>query len=95
MIKKRNTNMALVKLMEECGELTQICSKIIYYGADNYSPKKKNPLSNREYLIEEMGDVLALIQVLILDTDLNISKEDVFDRRDRKYIKLEGYIPEA
>jgi NTP pyrophosphatase (non-canonical NTP hydrolase) len=94
-MKKRNTNMALVKLMEECGELTQICSKTIFYGKDSRSPKKKDSESNAELLVEEMGDVLALIKIIVEDTDLGISMKDIKARRDAKYIKLEGYVPEA
>ena len=94
-MKQRNSNMALVKLAEECGELIQICSKTIYYGKDSRSPKKKDSVTNRELLIEEMGDVLALIKIITNDTDLGISMADIKKRRDEKYVKLEGYIPEA
>lgn len=92
---KRNANYALIKLMEEAGEMIQLCSKVIYYGIDNVSPKGGNTHTNRDKLIEEMGDVLALMKIIVNDTDLDISMADVKKRRDEKYIKLEGYIPEA
>lgn len=47
---------SLVITMEECGELTRACSKILRHGTDD--PKHLNNL------IEEMGDVLAMIRIL-------------------------------
>ena len=40
--------------MEECGELTQICSKVLRHGL-----KEKH-----ELLVEELGDVLCMIRLM-------------------------------
>ena len=42
--------------MEECGELTQVCSKILRFG---FEPDKKDDL------VKEAGDVLAMIQLMV------------------------------
>lgn len=95
-MEKRNMNMVLTKISEECGEVTQMCSKVIFYGIGNTSPKPLgNRRTNREKLIEEMGDVLANFKVLIEDTGALITWEEVWARADEKYKKLEFIIPKA
>ncbi len=44
-----------VKLMEECGEVVQACSKVLKRG--------RNGVENQN-LSEEVGDVLAIIRLL-------------------------------
>ena len=90
----KNLNLVLTKISEECGEVTQICSKIIFYGIDNISPKadNTNKASNRDKLIEELGDVLSNMKVLIEHTEAGITWDDVYTRRDTKFNKLMDYI---
>jgi NTP pyrophosphatase (non-canonical NTP hydrolase) len=73
-------NMDLTKLnklvitMEECGELIRACSKVMRHGVED--PKY---LSN---LIDEMGDVRAMISVLARAYELDQSKiEDATQKR--------------
>lgn len=49
-------------LQEECAEVIQAVSKISRFGIDNYKPGK--PKTNREHLEEELGDMLAMIDIL-------------------------------
>ena len=49
-------------LSEECAEVIQAVSKINRFGIDNYKPGK--PKTNREHLEEELGDMLAMIDIL-------------------------------
>jgi NTP pyrophosphatase (non-canonical NTP hydrolase) len=49
-------------LQEECAEVIQAVSKISRFGIDNYKPGK--PKTNREHLEEELGDLLAMIDIL-------------------------------
>jgi NTP pyrophosphatase (non-canonical NTP hydrolase) len=62
---------------EECAEVIQAISKISRFGIDNYKPGK--PKTNREHLEEELGDMLAMIDIMLekgvvtLD-NLNIAK---------------------
>lgn len=50
-------------LQEECAEVIQAVSKVSRFGIDNYKPGK--PKTNREHLEEELGDVLAMIDILL------------------------------
>lgn len=92
---KRDLGASLLKIAEECGELTQMCFKCIFYGMDNTSPKNGNTKTNREKLIEEIGDLMANVKLLIDDTDAGITFKAIYDRAVAKYKRLENYIPEA
>ncbi len=48
---------------EECAEVVVAISKISRFGIDNYKPGK--PKTNREHLEEELGDLLAMIDILL------------------------------
>lgn len=67
---------------EECGELTQRCSKIIR----KYSCKKEIEEEQRIKLIEEVGDVLCMINLMV-EHDITNWKE-LKDRVDVKKNKL-------
>ena len=64
--------------MEECGELTQACSKVLRHGTDD--PKYINNL------IEEMGDVQAMIR--ILEKSYGIDPADVENRVQYRLAKM-------
>jgi NTP pyrophosphatase (non-canonical NTP hydrolase) len=49
-------------LQEECAEVIQAVSKISRFGLDNLKPGK--PKTNKEHLEEELGDLLAMIDIL-------------------------------
>lgn len=50
-------------LQEECAEVIQAVSKCSRFGIDNYKPGK--PLTNGEHLEEELGDLLAMIDIMM------------------------------
>ena len=50
-------------LQEECAEVIQAVSKISRFGIDNRKPGK--PKTNREHLEEELGDMLAMIDIML------------------------------
>ncbi len=77
-----NDDLELKKLAEECGELVQICMKVLTWGIDSYSPK--NSKYNADLMIEEMGDVLAHLKRTT--NVLGISWNDI---QKRSYIKNE------
>lgn len=64
--------------MEECGELIRACSKIMRHGVED--PKY---LDN---LIDEMGDVKAMITVLA--QAYNIDQGQVEDRVQKRLTKM-------
>lgn len=53
---------ALDILQEECAEVIVAVSKISRFGIDNYKPNK--PLTNRQHLAEELGDLQAMIEIM-------------------------------
>lgn len=64
-------------LQEECAEVIVAVSKISRFGIDNYKPGK--PLTNRQHLTDELGDLQAMIDLCIehgvVDIDaLNVAK---------------------
>lgn len=59
------TNEIMDILQEECAEVIQAVSKCRRFGIDNFKPGK--PKSNRQHLEEELGDLLAMIDILIED----------------------------
>jgi len=80
-------------LQEECAEVIQAVSKIRRFGADNVKPGK--PKTNREHLEEELGDMLAMIDIMleldIVDMDnLEIAKRAKIEKL-KKWSNI--YIP--
>lgn len=49
-------------LLEECGEVVQVCGKILRHGIWSYHPETREV--NRDLLIKELGDVLAAIHLV-------------------------------
>lgn len=70
----------LLLAMEECGELTRACSKVIRHGLDDKRKKQ---------LIEEAGDVVACLY--LLESHNMFTVEEVLDRAKQKLDKLESY----
>lgn len=71
-------NRNLVITMEECGELVQACSKVIRHG---YKGRHKANLT------EEIGDVLAMIQIITYD--LGISQKDINKQIHKRQAKMQ------
>lgn len=71
-------NKTLVILQEECAELIHIISKIHRFGMESRG--------NRRRLIQEVGDVVALIEVLM---DENImTRQQILDAVELKHENL-------
>lgn len=73
----------LAKLSEECGEVIQIVSKIIRHGYDSSHPDYKN-IPNKALLEKELGDVLAMINMMFNANEINIHSVNL-----NSHIKLE------
>jgi NTP pyrophosphatase (non-canonical NTP hydrolase) len=78
-------NEILDMCQEECAELIQVISKVKRFGWDNHNPFNTPIKTNREHLIEELGDVLALIDVIkneysIPDNLLDNAKNNKIDK---------------
>ena len=74
-------------LQEECSEVIQAVSKINRFGIDNYKPGK--PKTNREHLEEELGDLLAMIE--LLENDGLISRPNMEIAKNAKFEKLKKW----
>lgn len=74
-------------LQEECAEVIQAVSKISRFGIDNSKPGTE--YTNREHLEEELGDMLAMIDIL---QDLNVvSRENMEIAKRAKTEKLKKW----
>jgi len=60
----------LCKLAEECGELTSVISRCIIQGIDELHPITNK--SNRQWLEEEIADVLTSMGLIIVELGLDI-----------------------
>lgn len=74
-------------LSEECAEVIQAVSKCHRFGLDNYKPGK--PKTNCEHLEEELGDLLAMIDIL-LEMDV-ITEASVMQAKVAKIDKLKKW----
>lgn len=81
------TKEIMMILQEECAEVTQAVSKCFRFGPDQMKPGKD--FTNLNMLEEEIGDLLAMVELL---TDLNIgvttagiqqAKRNKFDKLKR------------
>jgi NTP pyrophosphatase (non-canonical NTP hydrolase) len=74
-------------LQEECAEVIQAVSKIRRFGMDNHKPGK--PKTNRDHLAEELGDMLAMIDILI-EKDI-VSESQLRSAKAAKIEKLKTW----
>lgn len=72
---------------EECAEVIVAISKISRFGLDNVKPGK--PLTNRQHLAEELGDLQAMIDLCIV-TGL-VDAEEVNQATENKINKLKQW----
>ncbi len=70
----------LILTMEECGELTQACSKLL---------RSNNKAKYLKWLREEIGDVMTMIEI-IKESGL-ITEEQIQKRMKEKRKKLEKW----
>jgi len=86
---KRNTQTVMAVLQEECAEVIQAVSKINRFGMHG----EWQGITNKEALVTEIGDVLAIIKVLMEETDINITENDLEKAVEAKLKKLEIFLP--
>ncbi len=72
---------------EECAEVIVAISKISRFGLDHNKPGK--PLTNRQHLAEELGDLQAMIN-LCVDHHL-VEMDDVLEAATNKIEKLKKW----
>ena len=89
MYKMRNTKEVMAILQEECAEVIQAVSKINRFGMNG----EWQGVTNKQSLITEIGDVLAIIKLLMYETDINITEKDIESSIEAKLKKLEIFLP--
>lgn len=72
---------------EEAAEVIVAISKINRFGIDNYKPNK--PLTNRQHLAEELGDLQAMIDLCIV-TGI-VDEGEVDEAQKNKIAKLKQW----
>lgn len=86
----RDTKEVMAILQEECAEVIQAISKINRFGMNS----EWQGVTNHQALITEIGDVLAMISVLVDETDINISDDAIQKAISAKYEKLKIFLPQ-
>lgn len=82
-----NEEINLEILAEECAEVIQIKSKIVRFGM--YFRHPETGRTTRDDLVQELGDVLAMID--ILEYHGMFGHEELFDAKLRKLEKLKDW----
>lgn len=85
----RDVKQVMGVLTEECAEVIQAVSKINRFGMHG----EWQGVTNKQSLVTEIGDVLAIIKVLMEDTDINITEDDLEVAIKAKLKKLEIFLP--
>jgi len=85
----RDVKQVMGVLTEECAEVIQAVSKINRFGMHG----EWQGVTNKQALVTEIGDVLAIIKVLMKETDINITENDLEKAVEAKLKKLEIFLP--
>lgn len=78
-------------LQEECAEVIQAVSKIRRFGIDNAKPG--TDYDNRAHLEEELGDVLAMVDILLINEVVNWGNLHAAKRAKIEKLKKWSTIP--
>ena len=70
---------------EECAEVVVAVSKISRFGIDNFKPGK--PKTNREHLEEEVGDLMAMIDLMFEHKIIDVNSVDVARKAKKDKLK--------
>ncbi len=82
------TREILLILQEECAEVIQSVSKCFRFGPDQIKPNK--PQTNIKMVEEELGDVLAMIELLV-EADIGVTPEGLQQAKKNKFEKLKQW----
>lgn len=86
-----NNNEVMDILQEECAEVIQAVSKIRRFGMDN--AKHGTGQTNREHLEEEVGDMLAMIDILLINDVVSWGNLHIAKRAKIEKLKKWSNIP--
>lgn len=77
-------------LMEECGEVIQVCGKILRHGYESYHPDDPSKKTNRQLLEKELGHV-NFAQGLMCKRD-DLLQKAITDSMRLKNLRVGGYL---
>jgi NTP pyrophosphatase (non-canonical NTP hydrolase) len=83
-----DTREIILILSEECAEVAKEVSKIMRFGPDQIKPGKDK--TNIQVLEEELGDLLAMIELLV-DKDVGVTNEGLELAKKAKFEKLKKW----
>lgn len=83
-----DTREILLILQEECAEVTQAISKCFRFGPDQIKPGKDK--TNLNMLQEELGDLLAMIDLLVWN-NVGINWDELTIAKKQKFEKLKQW----
>jgi NTP pyrophosphatase (non-canonical NTP hydrolase) len=83
-----DTREIILILSEECAEVAKEVSKIMRFGPDQIKPGKDK--TNIAVLQEELGDLLAMIE-LLTDKDIGVTVEGLELAKKAKFEKLKQW----
>jgi len=83
-----DTREIILILSEECAEVAKEVSKIMRFGPDQVKPGKDK--TNIEVLQEELGDLLAMIELLV-DKNIGVTTEGLEVAKKAKFEKLKQW----
>ena len=83
----------LLMLAEEASEISQAVCKILRHGYDNYNPNDLDKKSNKELLVYELEDLLAIIKAMTEAEDIKIDFSDslLYDEVWKMKLKWTNY----
>lgn len=80
----------LAVLSEELGEVQQIIGKILRHGYEGYNPFDEKKTTNRYLIQVELGDILASIQLMHQEGD--IEWQTLEQRKNAKLFKIGKWL---
>jgi NTP pyrophosphatase (non-canonical NTP hydrolase) len=83
-----DTREILLILQEECAEVTQAISKCFRFGPDQIKPGKE--FTNIQMLQEEIGDLQAMIELLVKQK-VGVTSNGIGDAKKKKFEKLKKW----
>lgn len=91
-MKKFNKDDLLNITIEECAEVIQAISKIQRFGWESKHPNQPEGQTNKDHLIEELGDLMCMVGLLITDFELSYPElEAAVKAKLKKLEKWSGY----
>jgi NTP pyrophosphatase (non-canonical NTP hydrolase) len=83
-----STKETLLILQEECAEVTQAVSKVFRFGFDSVWPESDVGPNNKQKLEEEVGDLLAMIDILVETSVLSDASVNLARRMKKDKLRV-------